>query len=495
MLHSFCLQTLTSANTCRMKQFILAFFLALAGFISLSGQSVILEGRAPQYANEFMLVEVLKNPITEQLEVLDTLHFGEDGSFRLEVALEEEKWLYIHSGIFHLRLFTQPGRGYKIILPPKTERTVSDFRNPFFQPFQAHIQVEKEFEISNPHTYQIDTDINSEIFRFDTLISNLNNRIFNAYARRMTIDSDSVIGSIECSFSGDSSQYFYNYRKFRYGLVKINSRDVGLKYIFENYLEADRLDLHNPAFLELFNEMYNEFLFYYSKTDAGKNVPFLINWEQDVNKLTDTLMKHDAVPDRQLAELILVRDIFNIYEKNYFPKKALLNILDSIQHKSEYPETIALTAGIRERLTKLELGTVPPSFSLPDADQTYFSLENFSGKYLYLIFCTPSNYGCMKEFPFLQVLHEAHKQHLTIVTIFVSEDIQEMQEFMHRNGYTWTALYFDKKEDLLEDYNVKHYPTGYLLDPEGKLVQSPASLATERFEIDLYRIMRSRGDL
>ncbi|MFC2090326.1 TlpA family protein disulfide reductase [Bacteroidota bacterium] len=478
-----------------MKVYFLISLLSLSGSINLLCQSIKLDGSAPQFANEEILIEAVENPITEQMVVLDTIRFDEDGRFNLEISIAKEQWIFIHSGIFHLRMFTQPGRGYKIILPPKTERTVSEFRNPFFQPYQAHIQVEEEYDLKDPANFVNEFDINSRIFRFDTLITTLNKRLFDAYAHRHSIDSDSIIQSIEKEFSEDTSAYFFHYRKFRYGLVKINSRDVGLQYIFENYLNSDIIDLYNPAYLELFNEMYNEFIFFFSKTDPGKSLPYLINMKQDIDELIDTLMKHEAIPSRKLAELILAREIYSIYEKKYFPKEALLNLLDSIVAHTEVKETIEITRGIKERLIKLEVGSKPPSFNLPDSDLNYYSLENFKGKYLYLIFCTPSNYGCMKEFPFLQVLHEAHSQHLQIVTVFVSESIHEMEDFMKKNNYNFTALFFDKNENLLQDYNVKYFPTTYLIDPEGLMVQSPASLATERFELDLYRIMKSRGDL
>ncbi len=462
---------------------------------ALQGQTVEIKGKAPQFAGEEMIIETTGNPITEQMIVMDTLRFAYDGNFRSVIPVKKDTWIYIHSGIFHLRMLIQPGHGYHIVLPPKTERTVSDFRNPFFQPYEAHIQVEKDYEIERTDSYVAEEDINSRIFRFDTLIENVNKELYDAFLKRQVVDSDSMIQSIEQEFSGDTSTYFSNYRRFRYGLVKINSRDVGLQYIFEHYLDSDTIDLFNPAYFELFDEMYNEFLFFFSKTESGRSLPYLINQKEDLDLLIDTLMKHDAVPNRKLATLVLLREIYSVYNKNYFRKEALISLLDSIVTKTESEETRKLATGIKERLTKLEVGQEPPAFSLPDANNKYYTPGSFSGKYLYLIFCTPSNYGCMKEFPFLQALHEAHKQYLNIVTIFVSESKEEMEEFMSKNGFTWTALYFDKNEKLLADYDVRNFPTCILIDPDGLIVQSPASLATERFELDLFRIMRSRGDL
>jgi hypothetical protein len=77
----------------------------------------------------------------------------------------------------------------------------------------------------------------------------------------------------------------------------------------------------------------------------------------------------------------------------------------------------------------------------------------------------------------------------------VTEKHDNMIDFMKKNGYDWNVLFYGNDEKLLLDFDVRSFPTCYLLDPEGILIQSPAVLATEGFEQQLFRIMRSRGDL
>jgi peroxiredoxin len=170
-------------------------------------------------------------------------------------------------------------------------------------------------------------------------------------------------------------------------------------------------------------------------------------------------------------------------------------ILDSIANNPVAEEHATVAVGVKKYLTRLKKGEQPPDFHLIDMENNFKRLNDFRGKYVYLNFCTPDNYSCLKEFPFLKALNNVHKNYLQIVTVMVSDNIEEMKAFMKKNNYDWTSLFYGNNDQLLLDYNVKAFPTCYLIDPAGNLIQSPATLATEGFELQLFRIMKSRGDL
>lgn len=475
----------------------------LAGLICLSLFSVTdgicqqaeLRGHANQFAGEYLVIKKITNPISGNSRVVDTLKIKDDGSFRQEIILQKPGWIFINTGIYRTTMFISPGYGYEIMLPPKTEKSEADIRNPFFKPLFAHIRVLSEYQIDNPENPVKLTDLNSNIFKFDSLIAAKNHEMVRAMRNHRKIDPDSLIRSIEHHFLNDTSNYFREYRRFRYGLVRINSRDVGLQHIYENYLRTETPKMDNPAWFDLFGEMFKEFLFFYSRTEDGKSINDLINRKQDLNALKDTLLKHTAVPDTRLAELIIIKEIFDSYFKDYFYREALLIMLDKIISDPEAEEHRRYAVEVKEYLTRLKVGELPPEFRLQDQDNRYMTMENFKGKYVYLNFCTPDNYSCLKEFPFLKVIHDKHQEYLEIVTVMVTETHGNMKDFMEKNGYDWTALFYGNDEQLLLDYDVRAFPTCYLIDPEGKILRSQAALATEGLEQQLFRIMRSRGDL
>lgn len=473
----------------------LAFLFSLLSSQAVTSQYAILQGNATQFAGEQMIIQMINNPVTGHSVVLDTLQIDTNGNFYHRLPCQAPKWFFINTGLFRITMFIEPGKGYEITLPPKTVKTETDIRNPFFKPVIAHIQVAREFLANDPKMTISGEDINSRIFRFDTLIAATNRDMMEARRYHRGFDSDSAISAIELIYAKDTSAYFRQYRKFRYGILKINSRDVGLAYLQEHYLSTETPLTDNPAYMELFGEMYSEFLFYFSRTSEGKSIKNIINRKQDLTALEDTMMKHPAVPDRKFAELIIIKEIFDIYARDYFYGEALLILLDTIIKDPQLPEYGEYASGVKQYLTRLKIGEQPPAFSLLDQHDKLRSMEDFRGKYVYLNFCTPDNYSCLKEFPFLKALYDVHQEYLEIVTVLVTEKPATMKAFMERNEYDWTALFYGNDETLLQDYNVRAYPTSFLLDREGILVQSPAALATEGLEMQLFRIMRSRGDL
>lgn len=492
---SFYPQASIYLNTYRMRFVSILLFSLCCCFSGVKGQDVILQGNAEQFAGESLLIRKVTNPITGESSIIDTLLINKNGDFKKRLTLITEEWVFINSGIFRLSLFLQPGKGYYLILPPKTTKSEADIRNPFFKPVIASLRVRKEYSIKDLSTTEPGEDINSKLFRFDTLILAGNREMMEARRNLLQVNSDSIIEKIESNFKGDTSSFFRNYRNYRYGIVKINSRDAGLEHIYDSYLKAGKPATNNPAYMELFNVMYEEFLFYYSRTKEGESINYLVNRTQDLAALEDTLMKHPAIPDRRMAELIVIKEIFDIYFKDYFYREALLILLDSVAANPVLPEYAVYAMGVKKYLTRLKTGETPPPFSLLDQKNKPRSLDDYKGKYIYLNFCTPDNYSCLKEFPFLDVLYKAHKDYLEILTIMVTEDYENMTDFMKKNRYDWPALFYGNNDELLRDYDVRAYPTSYLLDPEGKIIQSPATLATEGFEQQLFRIMRSRGDL
>jgi peroxiredoxin len=462
--------------------------------IKTSGQAV-LQGNARQFAGEQLLVRRISNPVTGNSEIIDTISVENNGSFQKNIGNATPGWIFINTGVYRATLFIVPGYVYEIVLPPKTEKSEADIRNPYFKPVVTHIFVIQEYPLNNPENRIKHDNLNSRIFRFDSLLLTANYKMMESMRIKSPIDPDSIIRTIENNYVGDTVQYFYEYRKLRYGLLRINSRDVGLQYIYENHLKTIVPKPENPAWYELFNEMYKDFLFYFARTEEGKQVSYLINRKQDPVALKEALMLHPAVPDRMLAELILIRDIFNAYFQDYFYREALLILLDKIIIDPEADEHAIYASGVKQHLTRLKTGNTPPEFELTDQKNRVVTLDDFRGKYVYLNFCTPDNYSCLKEYPFLKAIHDIHNEYLAVVTVMITEEHESMVRFMEKNRYDWTSLFYGNDENLLIDYNVRAYPTYYLLDPEGTLLRSPAALATEGFEQQLFGIMRARGDL
>jgi Thioredoxin-like len=122
-------------------------------------------------------------------------------------------------------------------------------------------------------------------------------------------------------------------------------------------------------------------------------------------------------------------------------------------------------------------------------------LGDFRGKYVYLSFCNSFSYYCIREFDLLKDIDSRHSNNLAIVTILVDDNYQSMRDLLKANNYNWTFLHYASQPEIIRDYEIKAYPTYYLIGPDGKLIASPAPSPLEGFEEYLFKTMRAKGDI
>jgi hypothetical protein len=111
------------------------------------------------------------------------------------------------------------------------------------------------------------------------------------------------------------------------------------------------------------------------------------------------------------------------------------------------------------------------------------------------MFCNSYSYYCIREFEFLNDLNSRHSSYLAIVTILVDNNRQSMKDLLKTNDYNWTFLHYSSYPEIINEYEVKAYPSYYLIGPDGKLIASPAPSPLEGFEQYLYKTMHGRGDI
>jgi thiol-disulfide isomerase/thioredoxin len=138
---------------------------------------------------------------------------------------------------------------------------------------------------------------------------------------------------------------------------------------------------------------------------------------------------------------------------------------------------------------------VPSPFELYTLDNKLVKLSQFEGKYVYLNFCTTTSYSCLQEFPLLEKLYEKYKKHLEIVTISIDTEIEDLKVFLDQTNYEWTFLHYGNKPDIVRDFDIRAFPTYFLIGPDRRLITSPAPSPKENFEQQFFNLLRSRGEL
>ncbi len=467
-------------------------FAQLTGFIctflvctALNGQ-VVIEGSDTSYAGEKISFYKLADRVTETEMLLGSTAADDSGRFSISFNVDEVTFAFAYLGIFKVHLYVVPGERYHIILPQKTDKTEQEMLNPYFQYVIVHLGTQD----------YIEGELNTLIRMFnDAYLPYHNKHLMKIATEKDFPELDRDIERMEEPFRKYENEYFDNYRKFRYVLLRHLSAQQKSREVAARYFEGESVQYNNLAYMEMFDLIFEGYLMHYARTGKGGKIYDDINEQKSFKGLKKTLLKDDVFNSDELLELVVVKNIFDECYDDNFSREALMVILDSIINQSIYPKIREIGKNVKAKTTKLLKGYAPPAFELKDEEGNLVSLNNFKGKYVYLNFCTCYSYTCLTEFAILQILYDKHKEYLEIVTIIADEDVEVLPKFLSKNSYNWTFLHFDNQPWIMKDYDIRAYPTYYLVGPDGKLLISPAPTPREDFEGYLFKIMREKGDI
>jgi len=470
------------------------FTLFIWGSINTSGQLASIHAIDPSYAGKTIHTSIAWNPFITISEYSQREVCDQYGAFRQDIPLLSPRVVQFETGIYQLYIYMEPGFHYEVDFPDYIEKNWNDQISPFYQALSLPLKVDSRTSISTGVRIDGSKDVNHRISSFDSLFTLANTEVYEYRKLGQELNTDSIIQQMETAFGGDSSGFFSDYRRFRYGILRINEGKTGLVSLSRDYLGSEVMEWH-PGFVELFRALFKDFIFYYTGSDETQQFRNLVNHKQDLHQARRLVSDHPAVWNDTLAEMILLQEFSELFYRAEYHKEAILIMLDSMASNPVNLRFGIYAEQLKQKLSSLVIGNFPPDISMEDLEGSTMTLKDFEGKYTYLFFGTTDHYGCMMEYPFLQSFMEKHAAYLNVVTIMASEDRNKLDDFMSRNGYSWTVLHFDGQPGILNEYMIKAYPTAYLIDRNGKLLLSPAILPSEGFEQQLFRIMRARGEI
>ncbi|MCG8697216.1 MAG: TlpA family protein disulfide reductase [Bacteroidales bacterium] len=470
----------------------LAVIIAILIFIlfPLLAQKTIVKGVDSSYAGYHFKLVKLSDGITESKITLAEEIASENGVFSLDFEVKEINKVILHLGIYEAYLFVEPGKEYHVMLPPFQKKSEADKLNPYFKPTVVHLasEIEKEGEL------------NMQIRMFeDTFLPYLNKHINKLFTTTDFSTLDDEIVKMDKPFRRSKNEFFNNYRKYRYGYIRHLAYQRKSKSISGEFFVGQPVLFNNPAYWELFNQVYDDYFTHIARTDEGKKIGQDINSAKHIDSLRATVKGVGDIEAGGLLDLVVLKCLYKeFYDDNYSRSnllKVIVSVLAENASTTEKNEIQNIAQHIYDKVTKLLEGYEPPEFELYDVDSNLVTLKSFKGKYVYLNFCTCFSYSCLSEFAQLQVLYKRHQEYLEIVTIIFDDDVQVMKDFLARSGYNWTFLHYGKHAEIWNDYDIRAFPTYYLIDAEGKLKMSPAPTPNDLFEPRLFKVLRADGIL
>ena len=145
---------------------------------------------------------------------------------------------------------------------------------------------------------------------------------------------------------------------------------------------------------------------------------------------------------------------------------------------------------IKSKLTLLTVGGKAPAIKLINLDNGTVTLDQFRGKFVYLVFFNSKSSDCRAELDSIVSLEKKLRQVLRVVSVAVDDDFENAAKLWKTKGYQWELLNGSKQKQLIINYNASITPAFYLIDPNGELKLSQAPSPSYGFEPLFIKIFR-----
>ena len=110
-----------------------------------------------------------------------------------------------------------------------------------------------------------------------------------------------------------------------------------------------------------------------------------------------------------------------------------------------------------------------------DKNGELVSLESLKGKYVYLNFWAVWNKDSQAEMLLFKKLKADYGEFVEFVSINIDSKKSKFNNYVASHpSFDWRMLHFGGNSNLLDQYEVFNIPHYVLLDPEGKIIASPA---------------------
>jgi len=467
-----------------MKRITLTFIIFTYISITYAIDNVKIYGNSKEWSNKELQFFRYLDYITYKEELLAKTLVDEDGNFMININVDDTTYIFTNLGKYSAYMYIVPGKSYQIVLPPYQEKSEADKLNPYFEPIYIHLGILNAEE----------NDLNVLIHMFNDTYSSYFSKYVIEVMNKTNIDPQQIIKDIEkieFPFVSYNDNFFKNYRIYKYALLEhLSFKDKSVA-IAEKYFRNKKILYNNPSYMDLFNQIFTNFFEFYGRTKEGAKIYNDININKNYYDLVNTLLKSNLfMKNYDLMEFVILKCLYEEFYKDKFSRSGILNILDTIINITKIEQHKKIALNIKEKITKLLPGFNPPDFNLYDLNGNLKSLNSYKGKYVYLNFCNTASYSCLMEFDLLDDIQKRHKDNLIVVTISTDSLVNSFKQYVSSKGYQWEFLHYGNYPDVIKEYDIRSFPIYFLIDPQGKLVMSPAPSPSEYFEYKFINLIK-----
>jgi len=187
---------------------------------------ITLEGKAKQYAGFNLSLQCYTNFISYKTEEIGNFKVDEQGNFRLTTHIDDITYAFMDLGILRGYIYLEPGKTYKLILPPYTPKKEADRFNPYFKSENVIIGIENDDAVK----------LNKDILQFDDEYNFMfNKNAFRLFNKSDVKLADKIVARLDSLFPDNDNNFFNDYKHYRYAKLYMLSMKRQTRRVIYNY--------------------------------------------------------------------------------------------------------------------------------------------------------------------------------------------------------------------------------------------------------------------
>jgi peroxiredoxin len=436
-------------------------------------QNVTIKGTAKDDIGSLVRIIGYDDLFSNLEKTIAQTNVDDRGDFHLQLEIETTSFAYLAVNLEKGEFYITPDADYTFSLINDT----SDNKGSIFDRLPLSFTLDSK-----------DGGIQRRIEDFNIVynefIYNNVRSIYNSTDKSLVKD---FISKIETEFENEDSEYVANYVRYSLASLKWLSKIESNQGVLENYFVNHPVLYSNIQYCDFFKEFFKSY-FGSEKLFRYEDMIPALNSSNGIMEL-DELISRDSLlnRDKRVSEIVSMLLMSRYYFDRYVDQDAIIHKLQYISENSQYFENRKIASNYILVLQDLQSGTPAPHFRLSDNAGDMFSLDDFKDKFLLLAFV--ENDCPMCQFHMKEMEEMRQKLNFDIVTLVAGNESVKLQQFANERNYTWPILNLGNEILLLEDYNVKVFPTYIFINPDGTVAYVHLPMPTENMELYLTRFI------
>lgn len=458
-----------------MKKFLLLFTVLFT--FQLFAAETVIQGKFLGFDQKVLKVGYYTDYITNQKVFVAETQI-KNGEYRLSLELKDDRQLILKIEDKESTFFAEAGKVYNLNLSYDEERN----RGRAFDK-----KLDLNFSFPQP------TEMNQLIKKFNQDYS----AFFQANIKKFA--TKNAKEEVEQFVAEQSVKEIYQKNEFVNNYVTFalaNLEDINnspKEKLVQKYLLGKEILYLNKEYMNFFKQLYQKDFERLTLSKSGGEILKAISLDEDLAKTLEQIKKSKGFERNELAELYLIYGLFDTYHRNTVNPKSNLKMLKQLSEKASNEANKKIAANAIEVLKRFDKDQMAPAFELKNEDGMLVKLSDFKGKPIYLNFWADWSVPSLRQMSVMQKLHEKYGDDIHFISINLDEDPNQMKEFIQLKNLKWTFLHYGNDYELREKYNVRTVPSYFLIDEEGKFIQTHAQDPTE-VERKLYEMGKEERD-